>query len=1102
MLIKNIFSSIFKEKRSLDSSSNATADLIAKVEASEYFDADWYVQTNSDVDFSNVFPIEHFLERGHLESRNPSPKFELSAYLNLNPDVAASKFNPLVHYIQYGKKEGRKIQPDLLPEPEQISVPVPITMQQQLESTVLSDEQTKVFKQLESQTDFQGFWYAAIYSELDIDEHVALKHYVLFGADQNRDPTPFFSTSAYKKQQSHLLGEGVNPFQHFHTVGCKASVRPVRSAHSSEQNINNLLASYVLSAGQKNQVSVFAGSQWFDSKWYVEALDDEEVDILFAIKHYILLGATQEKDPCPLFSTKYYLQTYLDVATSGLNPLFHYISFGMSEKREIKESIYASDISLEQVVDRYELTANETKDVKLIQKSKWFSKNWYVDTYPELNISANKAAKHYYLFGTTEEKDPCPYFSTSFYLMCHADVAAIGINPLLHYVKYGQNEGRAVLVSKYGQLDLAGNIVEKFTNNLVSLDFSHLHHSSIESDEIPELSCADLQTINLGEINVGEVAGSLASSVQANIRLFESLCQTYAVEVEQIEAWESEANNNLAQFLRDICIVNNNSLRLRFELPNLVGKSLSVEAYQLDTYDQTIKLVATTNLNVTSLNFADLELTSQFQPVALMFKVDGQIVQSYLLPFPSLTRGGVHFAELCVQSSIGSDLNQRLIAYSRELLMDSTGSETDETEKKIKISLQNVIGNEALFDRNFMDWMKNYFNIRYTGYLAKPDTLVETQRQAYLSEIIDLSDDSASDIRINVIDRDSLPTLKLVTNIYKSNKTQGSSVIVPESMTVGAAKIVILESKDNNTFDISFSNDNSKYTSFPSSVVQRSRNRDDSIELISAARDQEVSVQLDNSSSMSIILIIKANNHAHQARLWETIRKQKGIDDVDVVLGLDNPVDSHVYLPNGFNGQYQVLKRLIDESHQVFYKRCVDAARHDVITHTIESAIYYDDRTLAQLGSMISNTIKCSSLKLLKKTSRGKGYQLSQVPNAMVLKRDGDSLGLDSQFQQSYYPSNQIYSVVANQPLVVTFEKQQMSEFLSNYCSDCEFNRLFIDFGVHLASRGFEVVYSNQMAIGVELITEPFDLDVVLTNETITILKGLKNQVEESRGCL
>jgi hypothetical protein len=120
----------------------------------------------------------------------------------------------------------------------------------------------------------------------------------------------------------------------------------------------------------------------------------------------------------------------------------------------------------------------------------------------------------------------------------------------------------------------------------------------------------------------------------------------------------------------------------------------------------------------------------------------------------------------------------------------------------------------------------------------------------------------------------------------------------------------------------------------------------------------------------------------------------------------------------------------------------------------------------------------------------------------MVLKRDGDSLGLDSQFQQSYYPSNQIYSVVANQPLVVTFEKQQMSEFLSNYCSDCEFNRLFIDFGVHLASRGFEVVYSNQMAIGVELITEPFDLDVVLTNETITILKGLKNQVEESRGCL
>jgi hypothetical protein len=1098
MLIKNIFSSIFKEKRSLESSSNATADLIAKVEASEYFDADWYVQTNSDVDFSDVFPIEHFLERGHLESRNPSPKFELSAYLNVNPDVAAAKLNPLVHYIQYGKKEERKIKPDLVPKPKQ----APTTMQQQLESTLLNDEQTKVFKHLEIKTDFQGFWYATTYSELNIDEHVALKHYVLSGADQDLDPTPLFSTSAYKEQQSHLLGEGVNPFWHYHTVGYKAGVKAVRSAHSLEQNINNLLASYVLSAAQKNQVRVFAGSQWFDSKWYVEALDDEEVDILFAIKHYILLGATQEKDPCPLFSTKYYLQTYLDVATSGLNPLFHYISFGMSEKRKIKESIYASDISLEQVVDRYELTANETKDVKLIEKSKWFSQNWYVDTYPELDISANKAAKHYYLFGAREEKDPCPYFSTSFYLMCHADVAAIGINPLLHYVKYGQNEGKAVLVSKYGQLDLAGNIVGNFTNNLVSLDFSHLHQSSMGSDEIPQLNNEDFRPVRLGEINIGEVAVSLTSGLQANIRLFELLCQTYAVEIEQIKAWETEANKNCALFLRDICIVNNNSLRLRFELPNLVGKSLSVEAYQFDTCDQTIKLVTSTNLNVTSLNFADLELTSQFQPVALVFKVDGQIVQSHLLPFPSLTRGGVHFAELCVQSSIGPDLNQRLITYSRELLLDSAGLETNKTEKKIKISLQNVIGNEALFDRNFMDWIKNYFNIRYTGYLAKPDTLVETQRQAYLKEFIDLSDDNASEIRINVIDRDALPTLKLVTNIYKSNKTQGPSVIVPESMTVGAAKIVKLESKVNNTFEISFSSDNSKYKSFPSSVVQRSRNRDDSIELISTARDQEVSVQLDNSSSMSIILIIKANNHAHQARLWETIRKQKGIVDVDVVLGLDNPVDSHVYLPNGFNGQYQILKRLIDESHQAFYKRCVDAARHDVITHTIESAIYYDNRTLAQLGSMISSTIKCSSFKLLNKTLRGKGYQLTQVPNALVLIRDGHSLSLDSPFQQSYYPSNQIYSVVANQPLVVTFEKQQMSEYLSDYCSDCDLDRLFIDFGLHLASSGFEVVYSNQMAIGVELNAEHSHLDIELGDETITLLKGLTNQVEENRGCL
>ncbi|MEP2600991.1 MAG: hypothetical protein ABJH28_05930, partial [Paraglaciecola sp.] len=935
MRIKNIFGSIFKDKQKLKPSHNATANLISKIEASEYFDADWYVQTNSDIDFDNVSPIEHFLDRGYLENRDPSLRFSLSAYLKINPDVAVAKVNPLIHYIEYGKKEVRKISPDLVPVPES----PPISMQQELESIVLSDDQLTVYNQLEAKTDFQGNWYATTYSHLEIDEYIALKHYLLFGADENFDPTPLFSTKDYKKQQEHLIDGGVNPFWHYHMIGRTSGIKAVRSLQSVDKSTNNIIASYVLSVFQKVQAKVFSDSQWFDSKWYVENIIDDEVDIQFAIKHYILLGEIQGKDPCPLFSTKFYLQTHPDVAKSGLNSLFHYISHGLDEKRHIRKSDNTADVSLEQNIERYELTVDESKDVAFISNSKWFSKNWYVDTYPELNISSNKAAKHYYLFGVNEERDPCPHFSTSFYLMNNADVAAAGVNPLLHYVNFGQGEKRAIVGSKYARLDLSGNIMSSNSSGLVSLDYSHIHQNCIQSDEIPQLNSENLQQVQLGDNEVGEVASEVASAVKANCQLFELLCQSYAVEIEKVEAWETETIKNQSQFLQDVCIVNNHSLLLRFESSPLVGKLLSIEAYQYEIGTEVIKLVSSSTLNVTSLNLSDLELSSQFQPVILLFKVEAQIVQSHLLPFPSLIRGGVHFDELCLQSTVGTNINLRSIAYSKELIMDCSGADVSNIDSRIKVSLQYVIGNEELFNRNFMDWLKRYFNIRYIGYMAKPKTQLETQRQSYLSEIVDISHDSASESRVNVIDRDALPTLKLVTNIGRINKTQGASVIVPESMTEGTAKIVKLESIINNTSDVSFCGDNVNYTSFPSSVVQHIRSREDAIEMMPMARDHEANVKSNIQISMSIILIIKDNNQDHQAKLWETIRTQKGIEDIDVVLGLDNPIDSHIYLPNGFNNQYQILKRSNDETHQAFYKRCVDVAKYDLITHTVESAI-------------------------------------------------------------------------------------------------------------------------------------------------------------------
>lgn len=77
------------------------------VRRSGLFDEAWYLTQNPDVQAGRYDPVEHYLEHGAREGRNPSPGFDTRYYLKANPDVAAAGLNPLVHYILDGAMEGR-----------------------------------------------------------------------------------------------------------------------------------------------------------------------------------------------------------------------------------------------------------------------------------------------------------------------------------------------------------------------------------------------------------------------------------------------------------------------------------------------------------------------------------------------------------------------------------------------------------------------------------------------------------------------------------------------------------------------------------------------------------------------------------------------------------------------------------------------------------------------------------------------------------------------------------------------------------------------------------------------------------------------------------
>jgi len=81
--------------------------------AASEFDPAFYLEANPDVEADGVDPLDHFLEHGWREGRDPNPRFSVKDYLELYPEIAEAGINPFLHYLKIGRDEGRKPRQDL-----------------------------------------------------------------------------------------------------------------------------------------------------------------------------------------------------------------------------------------------------------------------------------------------------------------------------------------------------------------------------------------------------------------------------------------------------------------------------------------------------------------------------------------------------------------------------------------------------------------------------------------------------------------------------------------------------------------------------------------------------------------------------------------------------------------------------------------------------------------------------------------------------------------------------------------------------------------------------------------------------------------------------
>jgi len=71
-----------------------------------------------------------------------------------------------------------------------------------------------------------------------------------------------------------------------------------------------------------------------------------------------------------------------------------------------------------------------------------FDPGFYLRTYPDVAAAGINPFCHYLKWGNAEGRRPHPLFDTEFYLRKNPDVRAAGIDPLVHYVRHGAAENR------------------------------------------------------------------------------------------------------------------------------------------------------------------------------------------------------------------------------------------------------------------------------------------------------------------------------------------------------------------------------------------------------------------------------------------------------------------------------------------------------------------------------------------------------------------------------------------------------------------------------------------------------------------------------------
>ena len=184
----------------------------------------------------------------------------------------------------------------------------------------------------------------------------------------------------------------------------------------------------------------------FDSNWYRATYPDVAASRTDPLAHYIRFGAAEGRNPGPLFDTNKYLTENEGVRAAKINPLAHYVETRRPSNQNSAPSNMAPGSSpSSRGGDR------DARAIKTIRESGLFDAEWYRTTYPDVAASGVDPVEHYVRFGAAEGRQPSSQFDGLWYLSENYEIQATGINPLVHYIESGRPDYMSPIPLNEGQ---------------------------------------------------------------------------------------------------------------------------------------------------------------------------------------------------------------------------------------------------------------------------------------------------------------------------------------------------------------------------------------------------------------------------------------------------------------------------------------------------------------------------------------------------------------------------------------------------------------------------------------------------------------------------